>query len=135
MITITSKYLGNLRIESTHTPSNNTLITDAPKDNNGKGEAFSPTDLVATATLNCMITIMGIKANQSGIDISGTEGKVNKIMASDPRRIGELEIEITVPTKGLSSKDKTILERAAMTCPVIESLAADIKKTVKFNFN
>lgn len=135
MITITSKYLGDLRCESVHTPSAKALTTDAPVDNNGKGETFSPTDLLATATLNCMITIMGIKANQSGIDISGTSGKVDKIMASEPRRVGELNIEINVPNANLSEKERIILERAAMHCPVMESLSDSIKKNVKMTFN
>ena len=135
MITITSKYLGDLRCESVHTPSAKALTTDAPVDNNGKGETFSPTDLLATSTLNCMITIMGIKANQSGIDISGTSGKVDKIMASEPRRVGELNIEINVPNANLSEKERIILERAAMHCPVMESLSDSIKKNVKMTFN
>jgi putative redox protein len=135
MITITSKYLGDLRCESVHTPSAKALTTDAPLDNNGKGETFSPTDLLATATLNCMITIMGIKANQSNIDISGTTGKIDKVMASEPRRIGELNIKINVPNKNLTDKEKTILERAAMHCPVMESIAESIKKNVEVTFN
>jgi putative redox protein len=130
---ITIKYLGNLRTEATHPLSGEKLITDAPPDNNGKGEAFSPTDLLATAIGSCMLTIMGITGNTSGIDISGSKVSVEKIMASNPRRIGELKVYIELPRK-LNSKEKTILERSAKHCPVAKSIHPDIKENISFSY-
>jgi len=103
---MTSKvtYLGDLRAESTHIKSNNTFLTDAPLDNNGKGEAFSPTDTVATGLASCMLTVMGIKARNMGVDMSGTTAEVTKTMASEPRRISKIEIVINFPFK---ANDKT----------------------------
>ena len=121
---MTSKvvYAGNLRTEATHLQSGNTIITDAPTDNNGKGEAFSPTDLVATALASCMLTIMGIKANASQLNIDGTTATVNKIMASNPRRISRIEIVIELPPNNFSDHDKKMLVLAAETCPVAKSI-------------
>lgn len=132
---MTSKvtYLGELRTSSIHLQSGNEIISDAPLDNNGKGEAFSPTDTVANALASCMMTIMGIKARDMDVDLTGTTAAVTKIMNAEPRRIGA--IEITFEMCGTSdSKNKTILERAAMTCPVFLSLNSDIEKRIIFNW-
>ncbi len=132
---MTSKvtYLGDLRTENLHVKSGNTYVTDAPTDNNGKGQAFSPTDTVATGLANCMLTVMGIKARQMKVDLKGTTAEVTKTMASDPRRIAKVEVVINLP---ISADDKTkkILEHTARTCPVIYSLHDDIQKVVSFNW-
>jgi len=128
-------YEGNLRTVATHLQSGTVIETDAPTDNQGKGERFSPSDLVATALGNCMLTIMGIKARDMNVDLKGTKIDVTKIMVADPRRIGEIKVIFNFPgTLTVDEKQKTILERAAMTCPVIESLNADLKKSVEFNW-
>ncbi|WP_439880574.1 OsmC family protein [Pontibacter sp. MBLB2868] len=132
MITVKSSYKGNLRTSAVHVASNNTIITDAPVDNNGKGEAFSPTDLVCAALGSCMMTIMGIVANRSNIDIEGTEIETVKIMASEPRRIAEVVLNFKMPAKDYSDKEKAMLENAARTCPVALSLHPDIKQTINF---
>jgi len=111
-------YTGDLSTEATHLKSGNKIITDAPVDNNGKGESFSPTDLVATALGSCMMTIMGISARNHGIDMDGATATINKIMASDPRRISAIEVVITMPANGYSAKDRKILTAAADGCPV-----------------
>jgi uncharacterized OsmC-like protein len=132
---MTSKvtYLGDLRTSSIHIQSGSEILSDAPIDNNGKGEAFSPTDSVANALATCMMTIMGIKARDMNIDFKGSTASVTKIMNVEPRRIGA--IEIVFDMQGVSEqKDKTILERAAMTCPVFLSLNADIEKRITFNW-
>lgn len=133
--TMTSKvtYLGELRTEATHLQSNNTIHTDAPKDNHGKGEAFSPTDLVATALASCMISIMGIAAKKDGITpIEGTTAEILKVMYADPRRIGEVHIKITFPKNNYTDKEKKIYEHSALTCPVAKSLHPDIKQVIEF---
>lgn len=132
---MTSKvtYLGNLRTESVHIKSNNAFITDAPIDNNGKGEAFSPTDTVATGLASCMLTVMGIKARDMDIDMSGTTAEVTKTMASDPRRISKIKVLLNFPFEA-DKKTRVILERTANTCPVHYSLHPDIKKDVTFNW-
>ena len=132
---MTSKvtYLGNLRTESVHIKSNNAFITDAPIDNNGKGEAFSPTDTVATGLASCMLTVMGIKARDLDIDMSGATAEVTKTMASNPRRISKIEVVLNFPFE-TDSKTRTILERTANTCPVHYSLHPDIEKDVTFNW-
>jgi putative redox protein len=127
-------YQGNLRTESTHLQSGRTILTDAPIDNNGKGEAFSPTDLLATSLGCCMITIMGIVAERNALKIEGTSIEITKIMVSDPRRVGEIIVEFTMPKNNYSDKDKTLLEHAAFTCPVAKSLSQEIKQTVIFNY-
>ncbi|MFD2513161.1 OsmC family protein [Pontibacter locisalis] len=132
MITVKSSYKGNLRTSAVHVASNNTIITDAPVDNNGKGEAFSPTDLVCAALGSCMMTIMGIVANRSNIDIEGTEIETVKIMASEPRRIAEIVLNFKMPAKNYSEKEKAMLENAARTCPVALSLHPDVKQTINF---
>ena len=130
---MTSKvtYLGDLRTSSVHIQSGTEILSDAPVDNNGKGEAFSPTDTVANALASCMMTIMGIKARDLNIDFKGSTAAVTKIMNAEPRRIGA--IEIVFEMQGITEqKDKTILERAAMTCPVFLSLNTEIKKDISF---
>jgi uncharacterized OsmC-like protein len=128
-------YNGSLRTTSIHLQSGKEIITDAPVDNNGKGEAFSPTDLLATSFGNCMMTIMGIAANTHGIDLTGLSAEVTKVMAAEPRRVSEIHVNFDFPLKNLySDKDKKILEHAALTCPVHYSLHPDIKREVKFNW-
>jgi len=134
METIRTTYLGELRTEAIHVQSGEELITDAPVDNQGKGEAFSPTDLVATALSDCMMTIIGIKARDKGLNVTGTTIETTKIMVSDPRRIGEIIVEFTFPKNDFSDKDKTIFEAVTKTCPVALSLHPDVKQTVKFNW-
>lgn len=133
---MTSKvtYIGNLRTKNTHLKSGNTFITDAPTDNNGKGEAFSPTDTIATGLANCMLTVMGIKAKDLGIDMSGTTAQITKIMAANPRRISKIVLDLNFPFK-TEAKHKKILERTAKTCPVMYSLHPDIEKDISFNWN
>ena len=132
---MTSKvsYLGNLRTESTHIKSGNTFITDAPTDNNGKGEAFSPTDTVATGLASCMLTVMGIKARDMNVDMTGTTAEVTKTMASDPRRISKIKVVLDLPFDA-DDKTRKILERTANTCPVHYSLHPDIEKDITFNW-
>jgi uncharacterized OsmC-like protein len=126
-------YLGDLRTSSVHLNSGSEIISDAPLDNNGKGEAFSPTDTVATALASCMFTVMGIKARELEVDLLGSSASVKKVMQADPRRISRIEIEFLLkPT--VSEKHKTILERTAMTCPVYLSLHPEIEKTVIFTW-
>lgn len=125
-------YQGNLRTSATHLRSDTCIITDAPIDNNGKGEAFSPTDLVATALASCMLTIMGIRADSAEIQIKGASAEVEKIMASNPRRITEIKVKITMPSSNYSDKDKKILEAAARTCPVALSIHPDITQEIEF---
>jgi uncharacterized OsmC-like protein len=132
---MTSKvtYLGDLRTKSIHVQSGSEIISDAPLDNNGKGEAFSPTDTVANALASCMMTIMGIKARDLEVDFVGSTAEVTKIMNAEPRRIGA--IEIVFEMQGVADeKNKTILERAAMTCPVFLSLSSEIEKKITFNW-
>ncbi|MGB3773916.1 MAG: OsmC family protein [Leeuwenhoekiella sp.] len=130
---MTSKvtYQGNLRTLCTHQQSGNTFITDAPIDNNGKGEAFSPTDTVATALGSCMLTIMGIKAEQMSINMVESYAEVTKTMAAEPRRIAAIAIDIHLP-KEIEERDRKILEKAAMTCPVYESLHPEMEKSINF---
>ena len=125
------EYKGELRTEAVHLKSGKTIITDAPIDNQGKGEAFSPTDLVATALGSCMITIMGIVAEREGIILNGTTAEVEKVMATSPRRIGEVKIKIKFIQK-LNRDQKDKLERAAKSCPVSGSLSENLKETVEF---
>jgi uncharacterized OsmC-like protein len=133
MITSTVKYIGKLRTESVHELSQSIIFTDAPKDNHGKGEAFSPTDLVATALASCMLSVMGIVALKENITpIDGTTVDVTKIMNQEPRRIGEIHIKITFPLNNYSEKEKIMYERAAHTCPVSKSLHPDLKQIVEF---
>lgn len=127
-------YLGNLRTEAVHLQSGKTIITDAPTDNHGKGEAFSPTDLMSTSLASCMLTIMGIVANRHEINIDGTTVGITKIMKDNPRRVGEIIVEFHMPLNNYSDKEKQLLENAARTCPVAQSLNAELKQTVVFNY-
>jgi putative redox protein len=132
MVTIEIQYQGELRCEAVHQPSGTRLNTDAPKDNMGKGESFSPTDLVATALGTCMMTLMGIAARSLNVDLTGTRITVQKEMVATPmRRIGKLGVKITVPTK-LTAEQKQKLEQAALTCPVHKSLHPDVQLPVEF---
>ena len=134
MATSRTTYLGELRTENEHIRSGVKIITDAPVDNQGRGEAFSPTDLVATALADCMITIMGIKAREKGLDLNGTILETTKIMSSEPRRIGEIIIEITFPKNDFSDKDKAILTAITKSCPVALSLHPEVKQTINLNW-
>ena len=133
---MTSKiiYEGNLRTCMTHLYSGTEVLTDAPLDNQGLAQAFSPTDLVATALASCMISIMGIKARDMNLDLKGTEAEVTKIMASDPRRVSEVQVVLKFPKNNFTEKDKTILENAARTCPVAKSLHPNIFQNVTFEW-
>jgi putative redox protein len=131
MTTSTVVYLGNLRTELTHTKSKEIITTDAPPDNNGKGEYFSPTDLCATSLASCMITIMGIKANNMGIELGRIEADVYKVMASNPRRISAIKIELRMAGK-YEINDKISLEVAGLNCPVAKSLHPDIDQDIRF---
>ena len=131
MVTITANYEGTLRCTSTHGPSETSLSTDAPIDNQGLGGSFSPTDLVATALCSCAMTIMGITANRLGVDLVGMTGKAVKGMAADPRRIVSVPLEITVPGS-LTDDQKHQLEAAARACPVANSIHPDIDQTITF---
>ncbi|MEG2121750.1 MAG: OsmC family protein [Rikenellaceae bacterium] len=132
-ITAKTTYLGNLRTEITHILSGNKIITDAPLDNNGRGEFFSPTDMVASALGSCMLTIMGIAAKTHGFDIDGTTLQIEKVMATSPRRIAEIKIEATFP-HDYEPKVKRILELSAKECPVAGSLHPDLKQTITFKY-
>lgn len=134
MPTIKSSYLGNLRTESEHLQSGVKILTDAPVDNNGKGEAFSPTDLVASALGSCMITIMGIVANRDSVSLEGLTWEVTKIMQPSPRKISEIVVDFhwEKPISDPAMIQK--LKNAAKTCPVALSLDPDIKQTLKFDF-
>ncbi len=134
---MTSKitYSGNLRTEATHLKSQTTIQTDAPTDNNGKGEKFSPTDLVATALGSCMMTIMGIKARDRGWQLEGTEIDIEKIMAANPRRISEIKVAVRFPDTAPSAPhDRELLEKWARSCPVAKSLHPDIYQNIQFSW-
>jgi putative redox protein len=133
MATIQTTYLGGLRTEATHLQSGTKIITDAPTDNQGKGEAFSPTDLLAEALVSCVLTTMGIAANTHGINIDGTTAEVTKIMVPNPRRVAEVVVDLKFPGN-YTDKEKSILEHAALTCPVAVSLHPDVKKTTSFGW-
>ena len=123
MATVTAKYLGDLRVECTHVASGTKLVSDAPVDNNGKGEAFSPTDLCVTALASCAMTIIGIYGKMHNVDVVGTEIEVAKTMSANPRRIGKI-----------TDKQKTMIERAAHTCPVHLSLHPDVEQVFTFKW-
>lgn len=134
MVEITMAYEGSLRCSAVHGPSGDKLFTDAPKDNMGKGEAFSPTDLVATALGTCMLTTMGIVAQRNAIDMGRATAKVTKEMITTPaRRVGRLSVTINIPAS-LSDEDQTRLKNAAMACPVHKSLNPDVQIPVTFTF-
>ena len=124
-------YLGNLRTESIHISSNDKIVTDAPKDNNGKGEAFSPTDLVASSLSCCILTVIGIVSKKIKYDLTNTKSSVKKIMNGNPRRIAEIVVKIEF-SKPAGSKTKSIIEKTALNCPVAKSLHPDIKQNISF---
>lgn len=135
MPTIQTKYLGQLRTEATHVTSGNALITDAPTDNQGRGEAFSPTDLTSASLGSCMMTIMGIVAEREGIDLAGTSFDVTKHMDANPRRIVKIEVAFQIKSaQPLTEAQQQKLRNAAVTCPVALSLHPDIKQEVTFQF-
>jgi putative redox protein len=127
-------YKGELRSEARHLRSGQVLISDAPPDNQGKGEAFSPSDLMSTSLGLCMVTIMGIAARTHGFSIDGTRIRVSKIMASNPRRVAEVHVDFEMPEGSYSDKEKQIMQQAAITCPVAMSLHPDLVQKVSFNF-
>lgn len=127
-------YTGNLHCEAIHIKSNATLSTDAPTDNKGKGESFSPTDLTCVSLAGCIITTMGISANEKGIEFVKADADIEKIMASNPRRIQEIKIHITISGVKWTEKERTIMENIAYTCPVSRSLHPEVKQTVSFEY-
>ena len=134
MPTIFNQYKGHLRTVAKHIQSGDSITTDAPTDNNGKGEAFSPTDMVAGALSSCMMTTMGIVAERDNIDMSGIHTSVTKIMASDPRRIAEIQIEMFWEDCKATSVEIQKLKNTALTCPVALSIHPDIKQNINFHF-
>jgi putative redox protein len=133
MATSKITYVGELRTICVHLQSGTQILTDAPTDNHGKGEAFSPTDLVATALGSCMVSIMGIKSRDLDLELKDSTVSVTKIMQAEPRKIAKIIVELNMSIT-TSDKNKTILERSAMTCPVLLSLNSDIEKEVVFNW-
>jgi putative redox protein len=133
-MTSTVEYKENLRTEAVHIESGAKIITDAPKDNHGNGESFSPTDLLATSLSACMLSIMGIVAKRDNISIEGLKTEVTKVMYAEPRRVGEIHVKLYMP-KGLQDKEKKILENAAFTCPVAKSLHPDIIQKIDFIYS
>ena len=131
MVRIDVTYDGDLRCTSTHGPSGRTLITDAPVDNHGKGESFSPTDLLATSMLTCIMTIVAIRADSRSIDVKGMNGYVEKTMAAEPRRIAKLEMIIELPTD-LSNEDRAWLIQEGCNCPVCASVSEKMEVDITF---
>ena len=134
MITMTSEYLGGLRTRSKHHASGNMIVTDAPKDNQGKGEAFSPTDLLCTALCTCMMTLMGIAANKEGIDITGMTAEIEKVMASQPRKVSKVRITFRHPGLSITPEQEDLLKNAARTCPVALSVSEQLEQEVTFDW-
>ena len=128
------KYLGNLRVQSQDLKSGEQIITDAPTDNHGKGEAFSPTDLMVTSLANCMITLMGIHAEKNKILLTECKAKLSKVMQDQPRKISQITIEFEIKNHDYTQEQKKILEKAALECPVALSLDPEINKKVSFNY-
>lgn len=133
-MTSTVTYLGELRTEATHLFSGTKIITDAPLDNQGRAEAFSPTDLCATSLASCMLTIMGISARNHGLNMDGAHATINKIMAANPRRIARVEIHIVMPKNGFDEGQRKLLETAGRSCPVAFSLAEGIEQAIEFEW-
>ena len=133
MADFTSEYLGDLRVEAAHLKSGVKIITDAPVDNHGKGEAFSPTDLLSTSLACCMTTLMGIYAQKHHLDITGLRTEISKIMGASPRRVAEIVIHFSID-KDLPQEHIEGLKHAAITCPVALSLSDSVKQTVTFSF-
>ena len=134
-MTSTVEYQGDLRTTCLHIKSGQIIVTDAPTDNQGRGEAFSPTDLLATSLGACMLTIMGISANRHGIALAGTKVEITKVMAENPRRVSQIIAAVVFPvTLKLQDKEKNILENAARQCPVAKSLHPDIDQRIDFTY-
>ncbi len=127
-------YKGELRTTAIHLKSGQQIVTDAPTDNNGKGEAFSPTDLLATSLGCCMLTVMGIVAKRHTINMDGTKVEVLKVMGDNPRRVSEVHIEMYFPKNNYSEKERNLLEHTALACPVAKSLHPDIKQKTRFHY-
>ena len=134
MSTSRIKYKGQLRTEFEHLKSGVKVISDAPTDNHGKGEAFSPTDMVATSLGTCMITIMGIVADKNQIPFENCTAEVTKVMGSNPRRISEIHINLSLAGNELNDSQKEQLEIAAKNCPVAKSLSSDIEQVLSFSY-
>lgn len=134
MATIHTRYDGGLRTTAQHLQSGIKIITDAPLDNQGRGEAFSPTDLLSASLGSCMLTLMGIAARNHHFTMDGTEISITKIMAANPRRVAEIKIEFTMPQNNFTDEQKQLMERAAHTCPVALSLHPDLKQTITFKY-
>ena len=134
METIRAIYTGGLKTEMTHVRSGVMINSDAPPDNKGKGEFFSPTDLVAASLGSCMITTIGIVCGPQGIDVDGAKMKITKVMASNPRRVSEVHIEFDMPDNNYTDEQKSLLEKTAKSCPVALSLHPDVKQIVTFNY-
>ncbi len=132
MATVSAKYLGDLRMECVHNQSGTKIITDAPSDNQGKGESFSPTDLCATALGACAMTIIGIYGKNHGVDVTGTEVEITKTMSASPRRIGKIEVVFKMPARSYSEKEKASIERSAHSCPVHLTLHPDVEQVFTF---
>ncbi len=132
-MTSTAVYKGELRTQLKHERSGDVVVTDAPVDNNGKGEAFSPTDLMAASLGSCILTVMGIKCRNMEYNMLGDKCDIVKVMASDPRRVSEIHVHIEMPA-GSSKKDRMILEHTALTCPVAQSIHPDIRVNLQFNW-
>ena len=127
-------YKGELRTTAMHMKSGQQIITDAPVDNNGKGEAFSPTDLLATSLGTCMLTVMGIVARRNNINMDGTKAEILKVMAESPRRVSEIYLDMFFPKNNYAQKEKDLLEYTAINCPVAKSLHPDIKQKTRFHY-
>ncbi|HQV75977.1 MAG: OsmC family protein [Flavobacteriales bacterium] len=134
METASVTYLGELRTEALHTRSGDKVITDAPPDNQGRGEAFSPTDLLSTSLACCMMTLMGIAAREKDIPLNGLSAKVYKHMSAAPRKVERVEVHMTMDGEGLGARERTILETAARTCPVARSLHPDLLQDISFTY-
>ena len=129
-------YNGDLRTYCVHEKSSSAIETDAPTDNNGKGERFSPTDLLSTSLASCMLTVMGIKARSMNADLKGMEVSVEKLMKADPRRVSGIHLTFSIPDalKKIDEKDKQILKNTALTCPVAKSIHPDIELKIEWNW-
>ncbi|HQW88022.1 MAG TPA: OsmC family protein, partial [Flavobacteriales bacterium] len=128
------RYLGDLRTEATHTRSGATIITDAPPDNHGRGEAFSPTDLMSTALASCLMTVMGIRAREKGYPLNDLSARVTKHMVAGPRRVSKIEVDICMNGAGLDPAAREELEEVARTCPVALSLREDLVQVLRFTY-
>ena len=134
MVSMKVQYNGDLRCTATHIKSGNQVVTDAPTDNNGKGEAFSPTDLLCTSLTTCMITLMGITANSKDIQLGQIDADIEKIMGSEPRRVSGINILFKIKDLNFTEREKEILKNAALTCPVAKSIHSDIELGIDFQF-